>query len=120
MSAAMKLVEPAPILRVRDLTHRFGPIVACHKVNFDLYPGEVLGIVGESGSGKTTCLRCISGRLTPTSGQVEFATKARGLADIFALSEQQRRRLQREELGFVHQNARDGLRMRVSAGANIA
>lgn len=120
MSAALKLAEPAPIMRVRDLTHRFGPIVACNKVSFDLYAGEVLGIVGESGSGKTTCLRAISGRLVPTSGLVEFATKSQGLTDLFALSEQDRRRIQREEIGFVHQNARDGLRMRVSAGANIA
>ena len=120
MGAALELAEISPIMRVEGLTHRFGMITACEDVAFELYPGEVLGIVGESGSGKTTCLRCISGRLTPTSGRIEFATRHGGLTDIFALSEQERRRLQREELGFVHQNPRDGLRMRVSAGANVA
>jgi putative phosphonate transport system ATP-binding protein len=40
--------------------------------------------------------------------------------DVYDLAEQDRRRLQREEWGFVHQNPRDGLRMRVSAGANVA
>lgn len=120
MTPALQVAEVAPIMRVDGLTHRFGAITACENVGFELYPGEVLGIVGESGSGKTTCLRCISGQLTPTAGCIEFATTSHGLTDIFALSEQERRRLQREELGFVHQNPRDGLRMRVSAGANVA
>src|SRR5690606_25587221 len=81
---------------------------------------EVLGVVGESGSGKTTLLNCISGKLAPSSGAVEFETSRFGLADIYSLSEPDRRRMQREEWGFVHQNPRDGLRMRVSGGANVA
>jgi putative phosphonate transport system ATP-binding protein len=83
-------------------------------------PGEVLGVGGESGSGKTTLLKCLSGRLAPSSGQVEFETRRHGLTDIYALSEPDRRRMQREDWGFVHQNPRDGLRMRVSGGANVA
>jgi putative phosphonate transport system ATP-binding protein len=79
----------------------------------------VLGIVGESGSGKTTLLRCVSGHLAPTSGAVRFDVRRGGLTDIFALPERERRRLQREEWGFVHQNPRDGLRINVSAGANV-
>lgn len=51
---------------------------------------------------------------------MRFDVARRGLTDIHALAERDRRRLQREELGFVHQNPRDGLRMRVSAGANVA
>jgi putative phosphonate transport system ATP-binding protein len=62
----------------------------------------------------------LSGKLEPTSGGAEFLSKRHGPVDIFQLGEQDRRRLQREEWGFVHQNPRDGLRMRVSGGANVA
>jgi len=60
-----------PLMRVRNLTHAFGTVLACADVSFDLYGGEVLGIVGESGSGKTTLLNCISARLAPTNGLVQ-------------------------------------------------
>ncbi|MGQ0528709.1 MAG: phosphonate C-P lyase system protein PhnK [Panacagrimonas sp.] len=110
----------SPLLRVRGLSKHFGHVQACRGVSFEIYPGEVLGVVGESGSGKTTVLNCVSGRMAPSQGVIEFDTRRHGLANIFALPEPERRRLQREELGFVHQNPRDGLRMRVSAGANVA
>ena len=109
-----------PLLSVRSLNKSFDLVRACQDISFDLYPAEVLGIVGESGSGKTTLLRCMSGYMTPTSGSVSFNFGDEGLKNIFELSEPERRRLQREEWGFVHQNPRDGLRMRVSAGANVA
>lgn len=109
-----------PLLKVSNVDKYFGHVRACIDVSFELYAGEVLGVVGESGSGKTTLLKCISGNVKPTSGIVAFDTKNKGLVDIFSLSEPDRRRVQREEWGFVHQNPRDGLRMRVSAGANVA
>ena len=110
---------PASI-RVGDLTKSYGPITGCRDVSFELRSGEILGIVGESGSGKTTLLRCISGALQPSAGSVAFDSRRHGPVDVFHLSEQDRRRVAREEWGFVHQNPRDGLRMRVSGGANVA
>lgn len=118
---ALQLVASArPLLRVSRLTKRYGAITACKDISFEMYKGQVLGVVGESGSGKTTLLNCISGRLRPTAGSIEFDMEENGLQDIFELPEPQRRRLQREAWGFVHQNPRDGLRMRVSGGANVA
>ncbi|WP_207482673.1 phosphonate C-P lyase system protein PhnK [Arenibaculum pallidiluteum] len=110
---------PTPLLRVSGLTKRFGPVTACRSISFDLHPGEVIGIVGESGSGKSTLLSCLSARQRPDAGTVEYATRSRGLVDVYALSEPERRLLARTEWGIVHQNPRDGLRMDVSAGGNV-
>jgi putative phosphonate transport system ATP-binding protein len=108
-----------PLLRVRGLSHHYGRQLGCRDVSFDLYPGEVLGIVGESGSGKSTLLNCLSTQLEPGAGSVEYRTRDSGLVDLYRLSEAQRRLLVRTDWGIVHQNPRDGLRMGVSAGANV-
>ena len=107
------------LLRVSDLTRYYGARVGCRDVSFSLWPGEVLAIVGESGSGKSTLLSLLSGRLAPTSGDVSYRDRDGRWLSLPNLSEADRRRLQRTDLGVVHQNPRDGLRMRVSAGGNI-
>jgi putative phosphonate transport system ATP-binding protein len=109
----------APILSSKGLTKRFGGRIACRDIDFDLWPGEVLGVVGESGSGKTTLLNCLAGRMTPEAGSITYDSAAYGPVDVHGLSEARRRLLSRTEWGFVNQDARDGLRMGVSAGANI-
>jgi putative phosphonate transport system ATP-binding protein len=108
-----------PLLSVRNVTKRFGSRIACSNVSFDLWPGEVLGVVGESGSGKTTLLNCLAGRMAPDDGSVAYETASAGTVDVHRLSEARRRLLARTEWGFVNQDAREGLRMGVSAGANI-
>jgi putative phosphonate transport system ATP-binding protein len=107
------------LLRVSGLDKSFGRIVACRDVSLELWPGEVLGIVGESGSGKTTLLRCLAGELEPTAGTVEFRGAEGHFEDVYRMGEARRRFLMRTQWGIVHQNPRDGLRMRVSAGGNV-
>ena len=115
----MVLRDNGPLLDVEGLTQIYGQQIGCEDVEFSLYPGEVLGIVGESGSGKSTLLRCASGLMQPTAGSVRFNTRVDGLQEIYALSEAERRMLMRTDWGIIFQNARDGLRMNVSAGANV-
>ena len=110
--------EPA-LLRVDGVSHYYGDRLGCRDISFDLWPGEVLGIVGESGSGKSTLLNLLAGRFPPSSGTVQYRDAENVTRDINSLSEAVRRRILRTEWGFVHQNPRDGLRMRVSAGGNI-
>lgn len=108
-----------PLLSARAVSKRYGSRIGCQDINFDLWPGEVLGIVGESGSGKSTLLGCLSGQLRPDAGEVIFDTADRGPVDTLTMTESERRHLSRTDWAFVHQNPRDGLRMGVSAGGNV-
>jgi len=60
------------MLRVRDLTVRFGGIVALDRVSLDLNRGEILGLIGPNGAGKTTLFNCISGVVRPDTGSIYF------------------------------------------------
>jgi len=108
-----------PVLEVRGLAKSFGDRRVLSDIALSLWPGEVLAIVGESGSGKTTLLRAIDGQLAPDDGEILFHSRNQGVVDLATLSESQRRRVIGNDLGYVHQNPRDGLRLDLSAGANI-
>lgn len=108
-----------PLLNVRGVSKFYGSRIGCTDVSFDLWPGEVLAIVGESGSGKTTLLNCLATRLMPTTGVVQYRMRDGNLRDLYQMSDAERRFLMRTDWGFVHQNPADGLRMTVSAGANV-
>jgi len=108
-----------PMLSVRDLTHYYGRQLGCRDVSFDLHPGEVLAIVGESGSGKTTLLRCLSTQIVPTTGTALYSFRDGRRLNLFDMSEAEQRTLLRTDWGFVRQHPSEGLRMAVSAGANV-
>ena len=65
-----------PILTVRDLTIRFGGIVALDSVGFDVAEGQIVALIGPNGAGKTTLFNCLSRLYTPDRGDVLFAGRS--------------------------------------------
>jgi putative phosphonate transport system ATP-binding protein len=115
----MMRTEISPLLCVQGLGKRYGSFTALHEASFDLWPGEVMAVVGESGSGKTTLLNVIAARMQPDEGSVHYLMRDGALKDVHALTQAEQRLLARTDWGFVHQHSADGLRMDVSAGANV-
>ena len=109
----------APLLVADGLTKYYGRQLGCRDVSFSLYEGEVLAVVGESGSGKTTLLQLLSTQLAPSAGRVRYRLRDGATRDLAELGEAERRFLFRTDWGYVHQDAALGLRMNVSAGANV-
>ncbi len=58
------------IYEVRNLSKRYGAVVALDDANLKLHAGEILGLVGDNGAGKSTLVKCLSGAHQPTSGQI--------------------------------------------------
>jgi branched-chain amino acid transport system ATP-binding protein len=61
-----------PLLEVRDVSVRFGGIVALDGVSFELSARQMLGLIGPNGAGKTTLFNCLSRLYTPGSGDILF------------------------------------------------
>ncbi len=93
--AAQQIIAPqSGKLECRDLTIRFGGLIAVNGFNLSLAPREILGLIGPNGAGKTTCFNMITGVYRPTSGDVclndqslvgskTFRINQRGIARTF-------------------------------------
>jgi len=115
----MSALNEQPLLSAQLISKNYGERVGCQEISFDIHEGEVIAIVGESGSGKSTLLSVLSTQLMPSAGAVHYSMRDGERRDLFSLSEAERRFLLRTDWGFVHQDARLGLRMGVSAGGNV-
>jgi ribose transport system ATP-binding protein len=87
-------VSPTPVLEVRGLVKHYPGAKALDGVDFDVLPGEVHCLLGPNGAGKSTLIKCVSGVVAPTDGQVLVdgeplpegepgASLARGVATIY-------------------------------------
>lgn len=64
------MTSVSPVISVRGLVNRFGEQVVHDGLDFDMYPGEILGVIGGSGSGKTVLMRSIIGLQHPAAGHI--------------------------------------------------
>jgi peptide/nickel transport system ATP-binding protein len=115
-----------PLLSVRDLCKHFpvfstgffkkqvGLVRAADQINFDLLPGETLGLVGESGSGKTTTGRAILRAIDPTRGEVLFRANGANV-DLAKLTEAELRPL-RPRMQMIFQDPFASLNPRMTVG----
>jgi branched-chain amino acid transport system ATP-binding protein len=70
--------RPEPLLEVRDVTVRFGGVVALDHVSFDVASGDICGLIGPNGAGKTTLFNCLSRLYANHTGEIRFAGQALG------------------------------------------
>jgi fructose transport system ATP-binding protein len=61
-----------PVLTARNLFKKYGTVVALNNANFDLYPGEILGVIGDNGAGKSTLIKALCGAVTPDHGEIKL------------------------------------------------
>jgi D-xylose transport system ATP-binding protein len=61
-----------PLLELKGVSKRFGPVQALDRVDFAVHPGEVVGLVGDNGAGKSTLVKAIAGIHTADEGTIEF------------------------------------------------
>jgi peptide/nickel transport system ATP-binding protein len=120
-----------PLLRVRGLckhypvfskgliSRRIGLIRACDQINFDLMPGETLGLVGESGSGKTTTARALLRAIRPTAGSVEFQTEDQRVVDLVKLHDRELKPL-RTQMQMIFQDPFSSLNPRMTVQQIVA
>jgi peptide/nickel transport system ATP-binding protein len=121
--------QTKPLLTVKDLKQHYilegnlleqwfskekKVIKAVDGIDFELYPGEILGLVGESGCGKSTLSRTILQLIRPTSGIVEFQGE-----DLTQLSPEQMRQ-KRRRLQMVFQDPHACLNPLMTIGESIA
>lgn len=63
------------VIEMRNITKRFGDVVANEDVNLSLYPGEIHALLGENGAGKSTLMNILTGIYKPNSGEIYFNGK---------------------------------------------
>ncbi len=114
-----------PLVKVRDLRMWFpirrgvlqrhvGDVKAVDGLNFDIYPGETLGLVGESGCGKSTTGRAILQLYKPTGGSVQF-----GEHDLVAMKGEELRKMRRQ-MQMIFQDPYASLNPRMTVGSIIS
>jgi ABC-2 type transport system ATP-binding protein len=64
------LEQNEPMIKVEDLVVSFNGFIAVNKINFEVAPGEVVGILGSNGAGKSTTMKALAGILRPASGKI--------------------------------------------------
>lgn len=75
------------ILKVENVTQRFGGLIAVNNINIEIKKGEIVGIIGPNGAGKTTFFNIITGIYSPTEGKIFLDNKDITGIDTFKITE---------------------------------
>lgn len=96
-----------------DITKDYGAGPVLGGVSLDIPAGQQVAVMGPSGSGKSTLLHCLSGVMTPSTGQIQY-----GDTDLGSLGDKGRSQLRLEKFGFVFQDGQ--LLPELTAAENVA
>jgi len=112
-----------PLLQVRDLQTnvytRQGVLKVVNRVNFDLRPGETLGIVGESGSGKSMTAKSIMRMVPKPAARVVGGQVMYHGADLLGISEKEMRKVRRNGISMILQDPQTSLNPVFSIGNQV-
>ena len=76
LPSVWRKLSPVALLSIRNVTRRFGGIVAIDDVSLDVEQGQIVGLIGPNGAGKTTLFNVITRLYKPDSGELEFDGKS--------------------------------------------
>ncbi len=79
----------APLLRIENLSMRFGGLTAIDDLSLDVHDARITAVIGPNGAGKTTLFNCLTGFYRPSSGRVSLAHPRRGLLQLEELDSHQ-------------------------------
>ena len=68
--------EKTIVLTAKELTRRFGGVVAVNNLSFSVHQGEIFGFIGPNGAGKTTLFNLITGLIPPSRGELIYQNQA--------------------------------------------
>ncbi len=115
---------PDPILSIRDLTVEFktedGVVRAVTGVNYDLQPGETLGIVGESGSGKSVSVLTMLGLIPQPPGRVARGEALYDGRDLLRLPKRELREIRGGDIAMIFQDPMTSLNPVFTIGDQIS
>jgi peptide/nickel transport system ATP-binding protein len=110
--------SPAPLLRIENLTIRFGGVLAVRGLSLAIAPGESLGLVGESGSGKSVTALAILrllGEAATVEGRIAFDNQ-----NLLSLAPEAMRRLRGRDIAMIFQEPMTALNPVMPVGEQIA
>ena len=81
MSEQPREPVPVPLVRLRGITKRYGPVVACSGVDLALEAGQIHGVLGENGAGKSTLMKVLIGLVQPDEGDIQLFGRTQRIDD---------------------------------------
>ena len=115
---------PEPVLSIRDMTVEFGTedgvVHAVTGVNYDLYPGEILGVIGESGAGKSVSVMTMLDLIPKPPGRVVSGEAIFKGRDLLTMSKKELREVRGGDIAMIFQDPMTSLNPVLKVGTQIA